>query len=102
MAGRPGSRRTAPLPPNWLQLRAQVLARDGYRCVWVDDTSGLRCPQRATDVDHIGKNEDHSMANLRSLCRGHHAARTARQAGRASAAKRKQLKIDEEKHPRNL
>src|SRR5690606_13542721 len=85
-----GLRITSPLPPNWLQLREQVLSRDGYQCTWSEH--GIRCTSRATDVDHIGDNRDHGLHNLRALCGPHHDRRTASQAGRMSPTKFKSNK----------
>lgn len=70
------------LPPDWDRIRLDVLRRDGHRCVWLLP-SGERCPNRATDVDHIGKKWDHSEGNLRSLCGPHHDKRTAAQGNAA-------------------
>jgi hypothetical protein len=68
------STRRSRLPPNWAALRAEVLDRDGHRCRWVDD--GHRCPDAATEVDHIIEGDDHRPANLQSLCHPHHQAKT--------------------------
>ena len=90
------TRRTTPLPPGWAAIRKRILERDGHRCTIIrsDDT---RCPLEATDVDHIGGTNDHSDANLRSLCSWHHDKRTMAQ---ASAAKvRRTTKFPSEKHP---
>lgn len=72
------SNRRAELPADWPTLRQQTLERDEHRCTW--RTAGRRCPDQATDVDHIGDKDDHRLENLRSLCSPHHKARTARQA----------------------
>ncbi|MDH2392330.1 HNH endonuclease signature motif containing protein [Streptomyces sp. HNM0663] len=74
----PGAWRTTPRPRGWKTLRAQALERDGQQCTWVED--GQRCAQAGTDADHIGDPTDHSLSNLRTLCRYHHRKRTALQA----------------------
>lgn len=71
------SRRHAELPADWPAIRTRILQRDGYRCTWTDN--GIRCTQRATDVDHINDRHNHTDSNLRSLCDWHHKQRTARQ-----------------------
>src|SRR5690606_7358607 len=92
-----GSRRTSPLPPNWIQLREQVLSRDGYQCTWSEH--GIRCTSRATDVEHIGDNREHGIDNLRALCGTHHDRRSASQAGRMSPTKFKSNKRPDRGHP---
>lgn len=71
-AGREGSTR------RWRLLRARVLRRDGNRCTVV--VHGERCPQTTRlEVDHVvarrhgGKD---TLANLRTMCHGHHVAKT--------------------------
>lgn len=77
-----GSTRRKTLPPTWAKdIRPRVLARDGYRCTALD-TDGHRCPSQATDVHHIGNRDDHSLANLTSLCADHHAPETGSSAVR--------------------
>jgi hypothetical protein len=91
------SARTVPLPKGWGAIRKRVLNRDGYTCTWVTD--GIRCQERATDVDHIGDSADHRDENLRSLCGPHHRTRSAAQGGRAAQAKRIPRKRRQEPHP---
>jgi hypothetical protein len=74
----PGAWRTTPRPRGWKALRAQVLERDGNQCTWIED--GERCTGEGTDADHIADPQDHSPANLRTLCGYHHRKRTAIQA----------------------
>lgn len=91
-----GSNRRAELPTDWdSAVRPRILARDGYQCAWLD--GGVRCTQRATDVDHIGDKNDHSDANLRAICRWHHGKRTAQQGN--AARKRVSEKRRPEPHP---
>ena len=86
-----GSNRKAELPPDWDIRRTRVFRRDGYRCT--APTAYGRCPQVATDCDHVGDKLNHELENLTSLCDAHHKAKTAQQgvearAGRKAARKR--------------
>src|SRR5690606_36978542 len=56
------SDRRSRLPSNWSSLRQQVLARDGGRCRFLFPNGG-RCPESATDVDHIKRGDDHGLDN---------------------------------------
>lgn len=85
--GRSATDRASELPPDWALIRAEILDRDNHRCVW-ELPSGGRCPNQATDVDHINSKWDHSPENLRSLCGPHHDKRTAFQGAREAAAQR--------------
>lgn len=86
-SGRSATSRHDELPPDWPAIRAEVLDRDGHRCVWILP-SGARCPNAATEVDHIGSKNVHEKWNLRSLCSPHHAKRTAIQGMQEAAARR--------------
>lgn len=85
-----GSQRTA--TATWRRLRATILKRDGYTCVYPG------CHNTATDVDHITPHHkggsDHPT-NLQSLCAYHHRIKTAIE---ANAAKQKQTRSPEP-HP---
>lgn len=85
------------LPPDWPAIRTRVLARDGYRCAWTEHDQ--RCGRVATDVDHIEAGDDHSLSNLRALCRGHHAQKSSSEGGTASAKKRARRERPNERHP---
>lgn len=76
-----GSTRRSTLPPNWEAIRRVVLERDGSACVWTED--GHRCGVHANQVDHINGRDDHSPANLQSLCKWHHDRKSARQGNAA-------------------
>jgi 5-methylcytosine-specific restriction endonuclease McrA len=86
--GNSATERSEELPPDWEQIRQRVLDRDGGRCVWELAGSGARCPNDATDVDHIGSKRVHELWNLRSLCGPHHDKRTALQGAKEAAARR--------------
>lgn len=72
------TRRTTPLPTGWAAIRERVLQRDHRTCSWCGS-------QQRLEVDHINRNDDHSLGNLRTLCHNCHLTRTARQAGREAA-----------------
>jgi len=95
-----GSTRKVTLPPDWDKRRDLVFLRDGNRCVIIK-ADGRRCWDREfLECDHIGDREDHSLANLRTICKWHHARRSASQGGTASAQrKRPMLKRPPEVHP---
>jgi 5-methylcytosine-specific restriction protein A len=77
------------LPEGWFHIRKQVLLRDAHRCTWFPGgsvqgwdykdsyTHPYRCSNKATDVDHINDRSNHSMSNLRSLCKEHHSSKTS-------------------------
>lgn len=86
-SGTSATDRKAELPPDWeSRVRPAIIARDSGRCRWIENNA--RCPQRGTDVDHIGDPHDHRPANLRLLCATHHARRTSQQGQYAKAAKK--------------
>lgn len=96
-----GSDRRSRLPDNWSQIRRRILARDGYRCTayQADDT---RCPEPATDVDHVRRGDDHRETNLTSLCGWHHREKSSREGAEAAAVKRRRAHYKfrrVEKHP---
>lgn len=81
-----GSTRAKRLPRGWAKLRTRILERDGYRCTRT--TNGVRCNQRATEVDHILRGDDHRPTNLASLCPDHHRQKTQAEATAARWAHR--------------
>lgn len=82
-----GSRYQGRHPDGWQRVRMQVLRRDKFRCQHRELTSNgdQQCPNRATDVDHIGDPENHSLDNLQALCAPHHQKKSSSAGGRASA-----------------
>lgn len=70
------SGRKAELPKDWARRRSKVLRRDGWQCK-ARLTDGGRCPEKATDVDHIRRGNNHHEKNLQSLCGWHHAKKSA-------------------------
>jgi 5-methylcytosine-specific restriction protein A len=91
------SNRARRLPPNWAAIRQRILRRDGWRCTWVEHGSNIRCAAPATEVHHINADDDHSAANLASLCSYHHHKVTSAEANAArhSVSNRRPL----EQHP---
>lgn len=79
-----GSNRREQLPANWQTIRRLTLRRDDHRCTWRHE--GVRCPEVATDVDHIRPGNDHADENLRSLCGFHHLKKSSAEGGAARAA----------------
>lgn len=80
------------------RIRRQVLARDSHRCTHLEH--GTRCTARAVEIDHVvprhqGGTDD--PANLTSLCRPHHRAKTQTEA--AAARWRHRAKREPEPHP---
>lgn len=92
-----GSTRKATLPVDWDRLRRACFKRDGGRCTWVE--KGIQCGQPATDCDHVGDRNDHSLGNLRSLCSTHHLKRTSRQAYEAKKAIKAKGRLPQEPQP---
>lgn len=84
------SDRRSRLPADWPRIRQRILRRDGHRCTHLDE-DGLRCPDRATDVDHVRAGDDNADSNLTSLCSAHHRVKSSREGGAAMAAKRRQI-----------
>jgi len=54
----------------------RVLRRDSYRCQ-ARDSQNILCGDPANQVDHIEPGDDHSLENLQSLCRWHHARKSS-------------------------
>lgn len=92
-----GSTRRQRLPPDWPAIRRRILKRDGHACTWAEN--GIACGVRATDVDHIINNDDHSDTNLRALCSTHHRRKSSAEGGRAAQARRVPRKRPAERHP---
>lgn len=103
MSGRwQGSDRRSRLPADWeSKIRPRILRRDGYRCT-ARDQDGERCPERATDVDHVRRGDIHEDWNLTSLCAWHHGKKSAREgaiAAKVARAKNRKKYRRVENHP---
>lgn len=69
------SNRKERLPGNWLSLRKQAFDLYGRQCYVVEN--GVRCAEEATDIDHVKHGDDHSLDNLRPICRRHHKTKSS-------------------------
>lgn len=87
------SNRRETLPAQWRNIRAAILHRDAYQCTRLQ--RGVRCPERATDVDHIQPGGADTPDNLTSLCARHHGQKTAQEANNARTRQRREA----EPHP---
>lgn len=92
------SDRKSRLPSDWRTRRKVVLDRCGGRCEYMR-SSGKRCSNKATDVDHIVAGDDHSLENLQGLCSWHHRQKTQREAQAARSEIRATLKRPAEEPP---
>jgi 5-methylcytosine-specific restriction enzyme A len=92
-----GSDRASRLPSNWATLRMRVLRRDAYKCQ-DRDSMGRPCGEPANEVDHVIPGDDHSLENLRAICRWHHARKSSAE-GRAAQAPRPSRRRKPEAHP---
>ncbi|MFD9205984.1 HNH endonuclease [Streptomyces sioyaensis] len=96
-----GSTRRRSLPRNWAATVKRIKRRDGYRCTAVFST-GARCIQPGTDVDHViphslgGTDEDD---NLRLLCSWCHARKSGQEGAAASARNRVRTDRPAPTHP---
>jgi len=91
------SDRKARLPSDWSTRRVRVLRRDGYKCQ-ARDSLGVLCGAPANQADHIEPGDDHSLENLRALCRWHHARKSSAEGAAARRPRPKQAR-DPEPHP---
>ena len=72
---RPGSRHYAALDRRrWAAVRRAVFRRDGYRCRKCGRAGRLEC-DHVLPLDNGG--DPYDLANLQTLCRGCHVAKTA-------------------------
>lgn len=90
MAWDSNHKRMKELPRDWPARRKAVIQRDRGLCVL--------CGSKGTDVDHIVRGMDHSLANLRLLCRSCHMKRTGSDGGRTKRSPKRKWKR-EEPHP---
>jgi 5-methylcytosine-specific restriction enzyme A len=78
MSGWSSSTRRQRLPKDWPRLRTAVLERDPI--------CRLRypgCTDRATEVDHRHRGDDHSLANLQGVCSSCHKRKTTSESQQA-------------------
>ncbi|WP_159795672.1 HNH endonuclease [Puerhibacterium puerhi] len=101
MPGWTNSNRRDRLPKDWQAIRHRVFRRDGGRCC-IPLPDGRRCPNAATQVDHIIPGDDHSLDNLQSICDDHHRVKSSSEGARALNAKKAQNAkkfLRPERHP---
>jgi 5-methylcytosine-specific restriction enzyme A len=72
------SHRRTLLPSDWHRIRAAILTRDPTCQLNLNG-----CTHTATEVDHIGRPDDHTPRNLRGVCTTCHRKRTATQSATA-------------------
>ncbi|WP_131809487.1 HNH endonuclease [Mycolicibacter sinensis] len=70
----------------WRQVRQRALRRDNYQCVAPGCDNDAHAVDKITPASLGG--DPYDLDNLQSLCRPHHAAKTAAEAAAAAAAKR--------------
>lgn len=90
------SQHRPPLPPDWEARRVLVFSRDGFVCQL--HYEGV-CTKGATEVDHIDRNDDHTLENLRAVCHACHTKRTQAQAAEATRRLWAQTKVPRPPHP---
>jgi 5-methylcytosine-specific restriction enzyme A len=66
------------LPTDWNTRRNVVLRRDKHTCYVCGE-------KNATEVDHVINNDDHSLENLKAICRQCHQKKTSREGNQAKA-----------------
>lgn len=97
--GRPGSWHVRPLPSNWTALRNACFGRDGHRCTWRFDNGGLCGSKNRIECDHVNRFGPDELWNLQTLCWYHHKAKSSREAGIASAERRKRIAAGKTRPP---
>ncbi|ORB67998.1 hypothetical protein BST47_04215 [Mycolicibacterium tusciae] len=90
-------RRTG-LPADWDSRRRKALSRDGYRC----QLRWRGCTEKATDVDHRRRGNDHALSNLQSVCSTCHKQKTAKESAARKAALKARARRPAERHPGEL
>jgi 5-methylcytosine-specific restriction endonuclease McrA len=97
MAWRKYAGRAAPgrMPSDWKSRRRRVLMRDFHVC----QISGPGCLAFADEVDHIVPNEDHSLSNLRAVCKACHREKTKQEAADGLRKAMLRGKRPQEPHP---
>ncbi|MFI7618031.1 HNH endonuclease signature motif containing protein [Nonomuraea terrae] len=91
--------RTTARPVDW-PARVEAIKKRDKSCRWIDNGNVCGSVENV-EVDHINDPADHSLDNLRLLCRSHHRRRTGQQGAQAAAAwrARNPRKRPDEPHP---
>lgn len=87
------------VPSDWPHRRNSVLKRAGGRCEVVAE--GVRCPNPASQVDHIvnvAEGGSHELTNLAAICVPCHAVKTKGERARGIARQPRERRAPE-KHP---
>lgn len=87
------SDRSERLPADWARRRQAVLKRCGGVCEVPE------CQDRATDVDHVKRGDNHDLANLQGLCRHHHALKSSAEGNEQQRINRQRINRPAEQHP---
>lgn len=99
-----GSTRRVRLPPNWAEICRMVRAHH-------DGRSHACGHPGASDIDHLNRGDDHSLANLAPICGRNcphckaehrppcHVVKSSREGGQAAQAARPKRTRPAERHP---
>lgn len=86
------SDRRSRLPADWSSTVRRIKARDGHRCTFKFPNGG-RCPiTEGLEVDHVEPSGSDADDNLRTLCKRHHAMKSAKEGHAAKAAKKAEVR----------
>lgn len=97
-AGWSSSSRRQELPPNWEEIRQEVLDDANGVC----EIRGPRCKGWATDVDHIRRGNDHRRSNLQAACGPCHLQKSSAEGVAQRAKKRAMRRRPQDRHPGSL
>jgi 5-methylcytosine-specific restriction enzyme A len=85
------STRRRRLPASWQAIRRECFAIYGPLC--------YLCSDFASDIDHVIPGDNHSLENLRPICKSCHTKKSSAEGGRAFQAQRPKRKRITEQHP---
>ncbi|ALA06729.1 HNH endonuclease [Mycobacterium phage Chadwick] len=92
------STRRQELPPDWEEIRQEVLADAEGVC----EIRMPGCLGWATDVDHIRRGNDHSRRNLRAACKKCHGKKSSAEGNARKRELRARRKRPQDRHPGSL
>lgn len=99
-----GSKRRERLPANWPEICRTVRETYGESCYICEHP-------HVSDIDHVHRGDDHTLANLRPICGSNcgyckaenrtpcHAAKSSREGGQAAQAAKPKRTRPAERHP---